>query len=118
MHRLFRPAGPSFVLALVALALSGCGGEGPSARDLRETLAAQLPAYLEAASLDLDGAATTGAGSEPAWSSAFRADLKLKEDTYREVKREGDVLFVERVAASGEERTVSGKALAALTGDS
>ena len=115
----FRSPGPSSrVVALAALLLAGCGGDGPSARELRETLAAQLPAYLEAASLDLEGPQTAGSEDEPAWSSAFHADLKLREDTYREVRREGDVLFVERVAASGEERTVSGKALAALAGDS
>jgi hypothetical protein len=116
----FRPVDPSYrvIVLAAALLLPACGGDGPSARDLRETLASQLPAYLEAASLDLDARQNTGSESEPGWSSSFRADLKLKEDTYEEVEREGDVLFVKRVAASGDERSVSGKALAALAGSS
>ena len=118
MVRPFHAVGPSQCALVLAslLLLPGCGGDGPSSRELRETLASQLPAYLEAASLDLDARQTTGSDTEPAWTSSFRADLKLKEDTYEEVQREGEVLFVKRVAASGEERTVSGKALAELAG--
>ena len=101
------------------LALAGCGGgDGPSDRELRADLATQLPAFLEPASLDLEARQSTGTETEPAWASRFRAQLKLREDTYREVHREGDVLFVRRVAASGDERLVSGKALASLTGGS
>lgn len=104
----------SALALIVLLALPACGGDGPGERELRAELASQFPTYLEAASFSLEEREALGTEEEPAWASRFRAELKLREDTYEEVRREGDVLFVRRVAASGEERTVTGLVNAAL----
>lgn len=103
------------LLALLGtLGATACGDSGPSSKQLRDQLAMELPAYWEASSFSVEAEQNAGNEVEPVWMARFRAGLKLKEDTYKQERREGDVIFVSRVASSGEERPVYGKAVSGL----
>lgn len=105
----------SVAVSLFTATFVACGDDGsPNSRDLGDRYAVEIPAYWKADKFTVEAQENLGSTVEPAWASRFVAELKLEEDTYRQARRDGDVLFVTKIADKGAKRTVYGKALSGL----
>ncbi|MCD6184646.1 MAG: hypothetical protein J7K84_02465 [Deltaproteobacteria bacterium] len=84
--------------------------KGPSKNEIQQTLAVDLPAYIEISNFDIEASQNAGTEVNPLYQTRFRATLRLKTDTFLEHEREGNVLFVRPAKKNGESIEVFGRA--------
>lgn len=87
---------------------------GPSANDLRVQFTVEIPAYLRLMSFDVQASAPIGDKVEPAFKARFHASVSLESDTYKEIHREGDVVYVESQLNAGDTKELYGIAHSTL----
>jgi hypothetical protein len=79
---------PFWVVAPIPLVmfLSGCGQSGPSDRDLKSSLQADLPPYWEVQWIQVESRGNRGSEAIPIIETRYKASIKLTEDIFKEVR--------------------------------
>jgi hypothetical protein len=103
------------------ITLSGCSSLGPSGKEFQESLQGQIPNYWEVQSIQIEGRENQGSNTIPRIQTRFKSLVKLREDTFREVryyqprqiskKRLEGVVFVTPADKKGKDLTIYGQAI-------
>lgn len=104
---------PAIIRILPFVFLAACSdGMGPSRAELEGQLALRLPHQLEMGSFSVEASENIGTKVEPLIKSRFKAEVRLKEDTFERDHQEGEVAFLRPAAKKGERRELYGIASA------
>jgi hypothetical protein len=101
--------------------LGGCSSLGPNEKEFRNSLQSKVPNYWEVQSIQIEGRENQGSNTIPRIQTRFKSSVKLKEDTFKEVryyqpgqiskKRLEGVVFVTPADKKGKDLTIYGQAI-------
>lgn len=104
-----------FFLGVSQIVSCGSASDAPNKDELRQGLNDEVPKYYTIRSFDIEASENAGSKVQPLYRYRFRAAAELQEDTYKEIAKEGNVVFITLAEGRGKRAELFGIAEASLS---